>query len=66
MHGANGESSFRNHAGDSGEPMDAEVLEGFEVGLRAGGDQDPLTAATTQPAAWSPPKRVPQPGEKGF
>ena len=36
MHAADGEGSFRNHTGDGGESVDAEVLEGFEVGLRAG------------------------------
>ena len=43
-----------------------ELLARLEVGLRASGDQDALTAVSPQPAAWSPPRRVPQPGEKGF
>ncbi len=43
-----------------------ELLARLEAGLRASGDQDPLTAATPQPATWSPPKKLPQPGEKGF
>jgi hypothetical protein len=36
MHRADGEGSFRNHAGDGSESVEAEVLEGLEVGLGTG------------------------------
>lgn len=38
-HGVNGADDvrcFRDHTGDSGESVDGEVLESFEVGLQAG------------------------------
>jgi arylsulfatase A-like enzyme len=43
-----------------------ELLARLESGLRACGDADPLTAKTTGPAEWTPPKKLPQPGERGF
>jgi len=42
------------------------LLARLESGLRACGDADPLTAKTVTPAEWNPPKKLPQPGEKGF
>jgi arylsulfatase A-like enzyme len=43
-----------------------ELLARLEAGLRASGDQDSLTATTPQPSSWSPPKKLPRPGDKGF
>ena len=54
----------------SADPAQAERLKAMlgrlEVGLRASGDVDALTAQTPLPAAWTPPKKLPQPGDKGF
>ena len=54
----------------SADPAQAERLKAMlgrlEAGLRASGDVDALTAQTPLPAAWTPPKKLPQPGEKGF
>jgi len=43
-----------------------ELLGRLEAGLQASGDADPLTVRSPQPAAWTPPKKLPLPGEKGF
>ncbi len=54
----------------SADPAQAERLKAMlgrlEAGLRASGDVDALTAPTPVPAAWTPPKKLPQPGDKGF
>ena len=36
MHGAHDVGGFRDHAGDGGEAVDVEMLEGFQVRLNAG------------------------------
>ena len=54
----------------AGDPAQAARLQGLlgrlEAGLQACGDADPLTVKSPQAAAWTPPKKLPQPGEKGF
>jgi hypothetical protein len=52
------------------DPAQAARLQGLlgrlEAGLQACGDADSLTVKSPQAAAWTPPKKLPQPGEKGF
>ena len=54
----------------SAEPAQAarvqELRARLEAGLRACGDADPLTVKSPQAGEWTPPKKLPQPGEQGF